>query len=110
MNKLKKHIAFKILTVLLSVTLLVPTATKFAHIFAHHKHDICLGEKATHLHELNIDCNFYKFKLTTVYNISFFNFNLFTPKEQPLEIVSQYQFLSKYQRLQIALRGPPAII
>lgn len=110
MKTIKEHIIFKIVTLTLVATLLVPTALKFAHIFTHHKHDICLGEKSTHLHELNIDCDFYKFKLSNNFTLAFFNFNLFTPKEKPLKIVSQYQFLSDYQRLQTALRGPPHLI
>jgi hypothetical protein len=110
MQSLKQYITFKIFALSLALTLLTPTVTKFAHIFAHHKHDICIGEKSTHLHELNIDCDFYKFKLSHNYTFTFFSFNLFLPKEQPLEVVSQYQFLSKYQRLQTSLRGPPVFI
>lgn len=110
MNNLKQHIVFKTITILLTVSLLVPTAYKFAHIFAHHKHDICKGEKSTHLHEVNTDCDFYKFKLNNSYTFSFYNLDLFSFEEQPIQIISQYQFLSKFQRLQTALRGPPALI
>lgn len=107
----KLHSAFKIAAFSLALLLLVPTVVKFNHIFAHHKHDICLGETATHLHELNTDCDFYKFKLTNnTYTHTFLEFNLFLEKEPTVNIVSQYHFLSKYQRLQIALRGPPALI
>ncbi|MBU3822595.1 hypothetical protein KO566_11015 [Flavobacteriaceae bacterium XHP0103] len=106
----KEHIIFKIVTICLALTLLVPTYAKFAHLFSNHKHDICLGEKSTHLHELNIDCDFYKFKPTTHYTFNHLDYHFFTPKEQPLEVASQYQFISEYQRLQTALRGPPALI
>jgi hypothetical protein len=106
----KQHITFKIFALALVLILLVPTFVKFNHIFAHHKHDICQGEKSTHLHELNTDCDFYKFNLNHVYTFTCYEFNLFIPKEQTLGILSQYQFLSKYQSLHIALRGPPALI
>lgn len=109
MQIFKKHIAFKFLAFSLALTLLTPTFVKFNHIFAHHKHDICSGEKSTHLHELNKDCDFYKFHLSTIYTFSYFEFQLFIPKEKTSSIVSQYQFISKYQRLQVALRGPPQI-
>jgi len=109
MQKLKQHIVFKILTVSLALTLLTPTFVKFNHIFTHHKHDICLGEKSTHLHELNIDCDLLKFKSNNIYTFICYNFSLFVPKETPAEIVSQYQFISEYQRLQTSLRGPPQI-
>lgn len=110
MQKAKEHIAFKIITLMLALLLLVPAGAKFAHIFAHHEHDICKGEKSTHLHEINADCDFYKFKLSNSYTFTFFNVELISTKESTLEIVSQYQFLSKFQRLQTALRGPPALI
>lgn len=106
----KQHITFKISAFALALFLIVPTLVKFTHMFAHHKHDICLGEKSTHLHELNTDCDFYKFKLNNTYTYTHLEFNLFIPQEPTLGIVSQYQFLSKYQRLQTALRGPPVLI
>lgn len=110
MKKLKQHILFKALALVLAMVLLVPTALKFSHIFTHHKHDICLGEKKTHLHEINTDCDFYKFKLTHAYTFTFFNFQLFSVVENHLAIVSQYQFLSEFQQLHTTLRGPPALV
>lgn len=110
MNSFKEHIATKTATILLACLLLIPATVKFAHIFSNHKHDVCHGKTSTHLHELNTDCDFYKFKLSNSYTIAFFNFELFSLKESTVEIVSQYQFLSKFQRLQTALRGPPALI
>ncbi|MFD0835774.1 hypothetical protein ACFQ0I_08375 [Mariniflexile aquimaris] len=110
MQNVKKHILFKTITFVLAITLLLPYGAKFAHMFAHHKHDICYGKKTTHLHELNTDCDFYKFKISNPFTITFFNFELIPSEEPSLEIVSQYQFLSKFQRLQTTLRGPPAFI
>lgn len=110
MNSFKEHIITKTATILLACLLLIPTSVKFAHIFSNHKHDVCHGKKSTHLHELNTDCDFYKFKLSNSYTVTFFNFELFCPKEGTFEIVSQYQFLSKFQRLHTTLRGPPALI
>lgn len=110
MQNAKKHIAFKIVTLMLALAFLIPTAYKFTHIFAHHKHDICKGEKSTHLHEINKDCNFYKFKLSNQYTFTFFNVELISFEEDTVQIVSQYHFLSKFQRLQTTLRGPPSLI
>ena len=110
MNNFKKHIAFKILTVLLTVTLLVPMATKFAHIFTHHKHDICLGEKATHLHETNTDCDFYKFKIKTPFYLPTKYFEL-TCEVLNFKIDSNlYTFLVNHRQLSFSLRGPPALV
>lgn len=110
MQKTKNNIGFKLITLVLALALLVPTVYKFAHIFAHHEHDICLGETSTHLHEINTDCDFYKFNLSPSYTIPSFNTELITFQEEHLAIVSQYQFLSKFQKLQTSLRGPPSLI
>ena len=107
MNHIKQHIIFKIITLLLVVSLLIPTVVKFTHIFSHHEHEVCLGEKTTHLHELDLDCSFYKFKLNNNVTFSFFNVDLISPQEEQFEILSLYSFLSKYQRLHFSLRGPP---
>ncbi len=109
-TSVREHIIFKTLVLVLVVSLLSPSAKKFAHLFVHHKHDICKGEKTTHLHELNTDCDFYKYKVQHHYTCHLFNYHIVAPKEQLPEIVSQYQFLSDYQRLQTDLRGPPALI
>lgn len=108
MQQLKEHIIFKGLVILLAIVLLTPTAVKFTHLFNHHKHEICKGEYQTHLHKTDVECNFYKFKL----NNSFHTVNTFYEIEIPKivnhKINSQYFFLSKYQKLHFALRGPPS--
>lgn len=109
MIKLKEHITFKLFALLTVALLLTPTAIKFAHIFNHHTHKVCLGEASTHIHQVDLDCDFFKFKTNKNFTFTTFPLNLLTEKEQQLEIVSQYLFLSEYQRLHISLRGPPQI-
>ncbi|WP_246067737.1 hypothetical protein [Changchengzhania lutea] len=106
----KEHIAFKTVTVLLILTLLVPSAVKFSHIFANHKHEVCLGEQTTHLHEFDLDCEFYKFKLNTAYTFEVLTVDFLSRIKSTEPIASQYFFISKFQRLQTALRGPPALV
>ncbi|GAA4898076.1 hypothetical protein GCM10023311_23590 [Flaviramulus aquimarinus] len=110
MKLLKEHIAFKIFTLVLTVTLLVPSAVKFAHIFSHHEHEVCNGNPKTHFHKLDVDCEFYKFKLNsqfytaneyvefTVYN-SYYKINKLT-----------YNFLNNHRQLSFSLRGPPCLV
>ena len=109
MERFKKHIGFKIVTLSLVLTLLTPSAVKFIHFFNHHKHDICKGENQTHLHASDFDCSYHKFKLTVPFTIPAFTVELFIPEHGHKTIVSQYFFLSEFQRLQISLRGPPQI-
>lgn len=111
MNNFKQHIIFKTITLLLTVSLLVPTAYKFAHIFAHHQHDICKGESATHLHEINTDCDFYKFKLN---NTQFYE----VPNAFEIQTIASfvklnfatYNFSYNHQSLSFSLRGPPTLV
>lgn len=110
MNKFKEHIAIKAITLLLACLLLVPASAKFAHIFSHHKHDICYGKKATHLHELNTDCELHKFNLSQSYTFNIVTFELFSPlKKAPLTVFHP-QYLISFQSLQPSLRGPPALL
>lgn len=106
----RTHIIFKVLTLGLVLTLLFPIAFKFAHVFEHHKHEICTGESSTHIHKVDLDCEFQKFQLNTNFNISHAVFELFQIKKETSKILSQYSFLSKYQRLHFSLRGPPSLV
>ena len=107
MTRFKQHIVLKIATLLITLTLILPSVVKFSHVFSHHEHEICLGENQTHLHTLDLDCSFYKFKLNHQFTIDFFSYELFSVQENHQVIVSQYEFLSPFQQLHFSLRGPP---
>jgi hypothetical protein len=109
MNLIKEQIAFKIVTLLLAFTLLVPSVVKFSHVFTHHQHEICNGEYQTHLHKTDIDCNFYKFKLNTPFTLDDVVYEFTMVDNNHLVSSSVYSFLSDFQRLHFSLRGPPQI-
>lgn len=107
MKENKTHIILRISTLLIVMAIIAPTIVKFAHGLENHEHEICYGESTSHLHEIDMDCEFYKFKLNTSYfqiskPIESLDFN--TTNEA---LKSQYHFISDYQQLQTALRGPP---
>ena len=77
MNFAKEHIAFKILTLLLVVSLVVPSAVKFAHVFEHYNHEVCIGDSTTHIHKVDLDCEFQKFQFNNKFNHSQTVFELF---------------------------------
>ncbi len=107
MNQIKQHIAFKIATLLVAACLLTPIVVKFTHILSDHEHEVCIGENQSHFHEIDMDCEFYKFNInhqTTFTTFEFVSFELINYKEN---IVSHYTFLSSYQKLPFVLRGPP---
>ena len=107
MHKTQQHIAFKFTTLLLVLTLLMPSAVKFAHIFSHHEHEVCEGESKTHLHTLDVDCTFYKFNLNNQYTFSIQSFNFFVLEDNYQDIFTEYLFLDSFQTLHFSLRGPP---
>ncbi len=110
MQHIKEHIIFRLCTLFIAALLLVPIAVKFAHIFEHHNHIVCKGDNSTHIHQVDLECEFYKFKLNKNFTYSLFNIDLFLEKSEAQQIISQYHFLSEYQRLQTSLRGPPVLI
>lgn len=91
---------------------MLPAIVKLNHAFTHHTHQVCIDDSSqtTHFHQLDLDCDFYKFNLTT----QFFFQNKFTVLvsiEENFRISdSQYEFVSNFQKLQTALRGPPQLI
>ena len=103
---------FKTLALVLVLVVLLPSAVKFSHAFTHHSHYVCEDDNSliTHFHEADLDCDFYKFKLTTQYYFQN-EFEIIDYSESNFKLhTSQYQFVSNFQKLQISLRGPPQLI
>lgn len=110
MQIIKEHIIFRVLTVMLALTLFVPSAVKFAHIFEHHTHKICLGGDNTHIHKIDLDCEFNKFNLNNHFLTSINYEGLletsYFQKAYPLT----YKFLNNHRQLSFSLRGPPVLV
>lgn len=109
MLKFKQQIGFKVVTLILAMTLLVPSAVKFSHIWTHLHHEICNGEPETHLHKADLDCNFYKFKLSAPFTVPTIEFEFHKSENNHPLAFSDYWFLNDYQQLHFSLRGPPRI-
>lgn len=109
MRNLKEQTAFKFATLVLVLALLMPSVVKFSHVFKHHHHEICKGEYQTHLHTSDIECSFYKFKISSHYTIPTITFEFFPIEENHQEYSDAYSFLSDFQNLHFSLRGPPQI-
>jgi hypothetical protein len=94
-------------TLLLVLCILAPIAVKLSHAIYEHESLECSEPAAIHVHEIELDCDFQKFKLSTQY------YSVPTKFENKIVAVERvknfnfYTFLSKYQKLHFALRGPP---
>lgn len=106
----KTHIVGKITALMLVFALMMPVSVKFFHIFENHLHEVCLSKDAKHIHQLEKDCEFYKFKLTNHFSIKQIDCHIPLVTDETSEIISPYYFLSDYQKLHFTLRGPPQLI
>jgi hypothetical protein len=64
MEQIKQQI-ISFLSITLVLAVLFPSVVKMQHVFENHKHEVCKGEKQSHFHEIDFDCEFYKFNLTS---------------------------------------------
>lgn len=112
MLKSNIKIYFQTTAIFLVLGVLSPSLVKLAHAFNHHQHEVCENQdlNSTHFHKTDIDCEFYKFKITK--NVFFSS-----PENEPIVKTylqkledSYYQFFIPHQQLTSFLRGPPRLV
>lgn len=107
MNNRTTYSYFKIITILLVAVLISPSIVKFNHVFENHKHEVCVNNSFDHFHELEIDCEFYKFNTTNHFLFENFVESTINISIKSVLNYSYYEFLNNHKKLQISLRGPP---
>ncbi|WP_296384811.1 hypothetical protein [Winogradskyella sp.] len=103
---------FRVLALILVLAVLLPSVVKLTHAFNHHTHEVCESdnEATTHFHESDLECDFYKFKLTKnqFFVLSKYEKNAkFQFSKQKLDY---YISFNNYQQLTRFLRGPPQLV
>jgi len=101
------NIIIKGIAMILLVAIILPSAVKLTHAFKNHKHEVCTNTLDTHFHEVEIDCEFYKFKLNNNFTVAFNEIIIFNNNNNYSTFYSKYRFLKSYKNFGIALRGPP---
>ncbi len=91
-----------------SAALLFPSIVNLTHIFAHEEQEICSNYKDAHFHKKSLDCELCDLRTQNVLAFEIIKYQLFIPYNPTLTLTDFYQFLSDYQKLPFALRGPPA--
>lgn len=104
-----EHNIFRIIAITLVFAIITPAIVKFSHGLQNHEHEVCFGESTSHLHEMDIDCDFYKFKLNTSYYFDTPAFETVSNVEVKTINVSYYFFLRTHQQNSSYLRGPPSL-
>lgn len=103
---------FQSLAVILALAVFAPAVVKLSHVFNHHKHEVCETSDfgATHFHDLDVDCEFYKFKISDNYFFQLDKRESQTRLEIPKLDDSHELFLLPYQKITSYLRGPPRLV
>ena len=91
-----------------SVALLFPSMVNLTHIFAHEEQEICTNYKDAHFHKKSLDCELCDLRTQNILAFESVKYQLFLPYTPTIKSTDFYQFLSDYQKLPFALRGPPA--
>ncbi len=109
MKLLVNHNFISLISLLMVVFILSPSLVKFSHAINGHEHSECKSIGQLHFHEVELDCDFQKFNVSPQLYPSITKApQLFkTPRHK--KHFSKYTFLSKYQKLHCALRGPPQV-
>ncbi|WGD34615.1 hypothetical protein [Olleya sp. YS] len=108
--KTQQNIIIKILSVVVLLAVLFPSAVKFAHVLEQHEHEVCIDNSTTHMHEVDFDCEFYKFKLTTQYYSLLESDDLILEDNYSKICNTSYNFRYNHQQLSYSLRGPPQLV
>lgn len=104
---MKAHKIFLGIVWILCFSLLVPSGVKLLHAFEDHKHEVCEFPQSSHYHELDLDCEFYKFSHTNQFHIAnnYESDRFYLTLNQP--VVANYYHLKSHRQLSFSLRAPP---
>ncbi len=92
----------------LSLLLIFPAILSFNHVFAHDFEISCNDYNTTHFHENRFDCELCNIHPTPIIGAQLISFDQIETPLLNKSFVDTYKFLSNYQKLSFALRGPPA--
>ncbi len=93
----------------MSLAVLAPMATKAMHVFEHHEHEVCEVTGDTHFHNLDLDCEFYKFKISNTFYSSFVYKPDYTKQEFSNVTTLYYLYIWSHEKSTSNLRGPPTL-
>lgn len=102
-----KNILFSFTSILLIGVLNLPSFVKLSHALNDHKEQECNNPGVLHFHEVELDCDFNSYNLSTQLYTPIQEFIVHSPIQVNKKNTTCYFFLSKYQKLPFQLRGPP---
>jgi len=93
--------------IFLTLAILFPPVVKLTHVFSHDNHPVCSEYNDFHIHKKQLDCQLCKLHFTPFITFSPFIYQLENHIFIDKKFFNNYLFLSEYQKLSFALRGPP---
>jgi len=106
----KKKILYRVFSILLSLSIVLPFAIQTLHALEGHEHTVCTAENEHHFHQQKVDCGIYH--QNTKHN-SFDFSNDFNLKSPPFFKKKYTYFYQHKQPLNLQLktsRAPPIFI
>ena len=103
-----RHISY-LASLFLVLSILTPSITKLAHAVYEHEYRDCDKNGNLHVHEAELNCDFFKFHFSPQSPTLFFQELPLRVKSGTQNILSSYTFLSKFQKVHFVLRGPPTL-
>ncbi len=91
------------------MSILAPSAVKLSHALYEHQDVHCDEIGSLHIHKIELDCDFQKFNLSPQQYPIYFQTQNFSVPPIKVGAIGRYSFLSNYQKLHFALRGPPLV-
>lgn len=105
-----QHIIINSLVIILLAAIALPNVVKLAHVFEDHKHEVCINPSDYHFHEVEIDCEFYKFKVSSSFTFTPSDLELLLIENNHKTYFSYYNYLNSHQQLSSYSRGPPNLM
>ena len=96
------------MAIILVATISLPSIIKIEHALTEHQSLICKEKGKLHFHEVELDCKFDDFSITTQTFPTNTEFTILFSDLGTKKIENFYTFLSKYQKLHFSRRGPPS--
>lgn len=93
------------------VSLVLPSLVKLSHAIEHdHEHVVCKEKNQVHFHNIEYDCEFYKFNINHNLFFELFDYKVKSSSETNTSEIAYYTFLKSHQQLTSFLRGPPVLL
>ena len=97
------------MAIILVAIISLPSIIKIKHALTEHQSFVCKEKGTLHFHEVELDCKFDDFSITTQIFPGTPIIDILTWEPENEKIENFYDFLNKYQKLHFSRRGPPSI-